>query len=333
MDEAIVLGVIFIALLVLVALMVKIALFCRAFSGDTRYICRKMDYADSYEEYRRWRGELRCHYLCLIPFVNEKNVMRLYDLIFRRADRAKMKERKDSLVPLLLPSGIGICLCLVCLCSMTWAWFTESYESPTQKLTSAWYEVSVTDVVCDGAPYQLTKSASYSFEAGRTYTIALHADGSVKECGGYCLIEGDGTKQYTQTIKPGDTIKIKLTPEKNDDYTFTGVWGSIPSTVAEDEIIKAIAEDGSQSAAEETTADSSETTAVDTTTVETTEVETTAPDTTTLDPVITEPESTPQETTPDETDPIPIESSDPISSDTSEAEPVSEEDKEDNSEE
>lgn len=71
----------------------KLASFCRGFAAHTRYICREMDHADNYEEYRKWRGELRCHYLCLIPFVNGKNVMRLYNRIYHRADKVK-KERK-----------------------------------------------------------------------------------------------------------------------------------------------------------------------------------------------------------------------------------------------
>ena len=153
---------------ILAVLVAKLASFCRGFAAHTRYICSEMDHADSYEEYRKWRGELRCHYLCLIPFVNGKNVMRLYDRIYHRADKVK-KERKDSLVPLLLPSVLGIFICTVCICGMTWAWYTASVETPTQKLTSACYEVTVVSVTgADGKEISPIENGSYPLTQDNT---------------------------------------------------------------------------------------------------------------------------------------------------------------------
>lgn len=212
----------------------KLASFCRGFAAHTRYICREMDHADNYEEYRKWRGELRCHYLCLIPFVNGKNVMRLYNRIYHRADKVK-KERKDSLVPLLLPSLLGIFICTVCVCGMTWAWYTASVETPTQKLTSACYEVTVESVTgADGTEISPIENGSYSLAQGNTYTVILTASGTVKECGGYCLIQNDaGDKTYTQTFKPGESITVQFKPNTSGSYTFSGVWGSLPTGTAE----------------------------------------------------------------------------------------------------
>lgn len=219
---------------ILAVLVAKLASFCRGFSAHTRYICREMDHADSYEEYRKWRGELRCHYLCLIPFVNGKNVMRLYNKIYHTADKIK-KERKDSLVPLLLPSVLGIFICMVCVCGMTWAWYTASVETPTQKLTSACYEVTVESVTgADGKEISPIENGSYSLAQGNTYTVILTASGTVKECGGYCLIQNDaGDKTYTQTFKPGESITVQFTPNTSGDYTFSGVWGSLPTDTVE----------------------------------------------------------------------------------------------------
>ena len=223
-----------IAAAILAVLVAKLASFCRGFAAHTRYICREMDHADSYEGYRKWRGELRCHYLCLIPFVNGKNVMRLYNRIYHRADKVK-KERKDSLVPLLLPSILGIFICTVCVCGMTWAWYTASVETPTQKLTSACYEVTVESVTgADGKEISPIENGSYSLAQGNTYTVILTASGTVKECGGYCLIQNDaGDKTYTQTFKPGESITVQFTPASEDNYTFSGVWGSLPTGTAE----------------------------------------------------------------------------------------------------
>lgn len=60
--------------------------------------------------------------------------------------------------------------------------------------------------------------------------MTLKAIGSVKECGGYCLIENEaGAKTYTQTIKPGESITVRFVPTADGNYTFVGVWGSLPA--------------------------------------------------------------------------------------------------------
>lgn len=222
--------VLILAAAMLAVLIAKLASFLRAFAADTQYICYEMDRADSYEEYRKWRGELRCRYLCLIPFVNKKNVMRLYNRIWHRADKKK-KERKDSLVPLLLPSVLGIFICMVCVCGMTWAWYTASVETPAQKLTAANYEVTVDSVTDANGGTVYPVDGKYSLDKGTPYyTVTLTASGTIDKCGGYCLIENTsaGIKVYTQTFKPGDTITVEFTPSASGYYTFTGVWGSLP---------------------------------------------------------------------------------------------------------
>lgn len=228
-------GYIFVLLIAIVGALVvaiaKLAAFFARSAEETRHICYEMERADSYEEYCRWRGELRCHYLCLIPFVNKKNVMGLYNRIYHRADKEK-KERKDSLVPLLLPSIFGIALCMVCMCGMTWAWYTASIETPTQKMTAACYEVTVDSVKHENVAIT-AENGGYNLTAGTPYTVVLKADGSVQKCGGYCLIENKsaGTKVCTETIMPGKTLTVTFTPSADGIHTFTGVWGSNKSGV------------------------------------------------------------------------------------------------------
>lgn len=227
----------------LILLIAKLASFFRRFFEAARFICYQMDHTDSYKEYRRWWEKLRCHYLTLIPFVNEKNVMRVYRRIFSKGDRAEKQERRDSLVPLLLPSVLGISVCLVCICSMTWAWYSASIETAAQKMTAAYYEITVEAVVSDTDastdPVQ-TADGAYTLNAGTVYTVTLKANGSVKDCGGYCLIERAGTdaKFYTQSLKPGDRLEFRFIPNETDAYTFTGVWGSQPAGVNEEDIFK-----------------------------------------------------------------------------------------------
>ncbi len=76
--------IIAIVLIIAFLLIIKAAEFFVQFSNDTRYIMSEVHRAYNDEEYAYWSRELRCHYLCLIPFVNEKNVSRLYDLIFQK---------------------------------------------------------------------------------------------------------------------------------------------------------------------------------------------------------------------------------------------------------
>lgn len=219
-----------VAFTVIFVLIARLASFLKHFAVKTRCICREMDRADSYEDYRKWHSELRCHYLMLIPFVNQKNVMRVYRRIFHKGDLVKKKERRDSLVPLLFPSILGVCICMICVCGMTWAWYSASVQSPTQKITAACYEVKVVSVKDVNGKEIAPEGSGYRLEAGMQYTVTLRADGTVQKCGGYCLIEGGGIKLYTQTFKPKDEITIELTPEVMGTYTFTGVWGSLPSS-------------------------------------------------------------------------------------------------------
>lgn len=117
---------------------------------------------------------------------------------------------------------------------MTWAWYTASVETPAQKLTSANYEVTVVSVTgADGAEITPIENGSYSLAQGNTYTVILTASGTVKECGGYCLIQNEnGEKTYTQTFKPGYGITVQFTPASEGNYTFSGVWGSLPTGTA-----------------------------------------------------------------------------------------------------
>ena len=65
-----------------VILMVKLAAYIRHFNGETRRIIMKMQRAADEKEYCYWHKMLRCHYLCLIPFVNERNVSGAYSFFF-----------------------------------------------------------------------------------------------------------------------------------------------------------------------------------------------------------------------------------------------------------
>ncbi|MEI3518488.1 MAG: hypothetical protein V8R14_03350 [Clostridia bacterium] len=122
-----------------------------------------MNRAADYNEYRYWRRELRCLYLCLIPFVTERNVMKVYPVFFHRAKHAAKKKRSDGLMHILAPSMLAICICAICLCGVSWAWFTASTSTGTTAIQSSSYKL-LYQVNEDTAAIELA-------EADKTVTI------------------------------------------------------------------------------------------------------------------------------------------------------------------
>ena len=289
-STAIVIGVILIfCLIALIA--VRIAQFFSKFSREARYLISEMDRAGDYDEYRYWRRELRCHYLCLIPFVTERNVGKIYRIFFHRAKHAK--KRSDGIGHILAPSVIGILLCAVCLCGASWAWFTATTSAGTVKIQSATYTVSVTakQGETDISPTAENGITTVTFPATGIYTVTLTPTGTAKT--GYCKITFDGTDYYTpQLITESFTFTVNAAA--NTALTVTPQWGTYSGTVTIQNGGKITAADYQQNSSQ--TPDNSVTTepAVESGTTETE----TAPETT--ETVTTEAPST--ETTPETTE-------------------------------
>lgn len=83
-NKSAVLAILFIMIIALMLIGIKLILFFIDFNRSTRYLISEIRRAQSKSEYLYWRRELRCHYLCLIPFVNEGNALKLYRLFHRR---------------------------------------------------------------------------------------------------------------------------------------------------------------------------------------------------------------------------------------------------------
>ena len=77
-------------------ILIRFAKFINDFEREKQYLLTEMHRAADYNEYRYWRRELRCHYLCLIPFVTERNITKLYSVFFYRAKYAA-KKRSEKL--------------------------------------------------------------------------------------------------------------------------------------------------------------------------------------------------------------------------------------------
>lgn len=225
-STAIVIGVILIVCLIAL-IAVRIAQFFSKFSREARYLISEMDRADDYDEYRYWRRELRCHYLCLIPFVTERNVRKIYRIFFHRAKHAE--KRSDGIGHILAPSVIGILLCAVCLCGASWAWFTATTSAGTVKIQSATYTVSVTakQSETDISTTAENGITTVTFPNVGIYTVTLTPTGTAKT--GYCKITFDGTDYYTpQLISESFTLTVNAA---NTALTVTPQWGTYSGAV------------------------------------------------------------------------------------------------------
>lgn len=207
-----------------VILMVKLAAYIRHFNGETRRIIMKMQRAADEKEYCYWHKMLRCHYLCLIPFVNERNVSGAYSFFFHQPKRAEKETRIDGVFHILAPSLAAFCLCAVCLCGVSWAWFTASTSTGTTAVQSSSYRLSYGVDEEDAAATELA-------EAGTSYTltangcvIKLKATGTAGATG-YCSIKVGNETYYTEQIFVDDTFIFTVNASAGTTITLTPKWG------------------------------------------------------------------------------------------------------------
>lgn len=198
-----------------VILMVKLAAYIRHFNGETRRIIMKMQRAADEKEYCYWHKMLRCHYLCLIPFVNERNVSGAYSFFFHQPKRAEKETRIDGVFHILAPSLAAFCLCAVCLCGASWAWFTASSGIGAAKVQAATYTVEIeckpeTGVLQDDE-YQI------SLDGDKTYYLRITPTGTATD--GLCD-EKNGKKTYKLCITPNGTATDGFCDVKIGDETY-----------------------------------------------------------------------------------------------------------------
>ena len=207
-------------------IVLKLAQFVNHFSREKQYLLTEMNRAADYNEYRYWRRELRCLYLCLIPFVTERNVMRVYPVFFHRAKHATKEKRSDGLMHILAPSMLAICICAICLCGASWAWFTASTSTGTTAIQSSSYKLS----------YQIGSDTAELAETGTAYTltsdtaeITLKATGTAGATG-YCSITVDGKTYYTKQISANGTFTFTVSAATGTEITLTPKWGTYSGT-------------------------------------------------------------------------------------------------------
>ena len=211
-------------------IVLKLAQFSNHFSREKQYLLTEMHRAADYNEYRYWRRELRCLYLCLIPFVTERNVMKVYPVFFHRAKHATKEKRSDGLMHILAPSMLAICICAICLCGASWAWFTASTSTGTTQIQSSSYKLL----------YQVGENATATelAEAGTAYTltanacvIKLKATGTAGATG-YCSITVGSETYYTEQISVNGTSEFTFTVNAaaGTNIILTPKWGTYSHT-------------------------------------------------------------------------------------------------------
>ena len=235
-DNAVIVLGIFLGVCLAAMLIVKIVIFLKEFNDVVGYLTGEMRRAGDDDEYRYWRRELRCHYLCLIPFVNEKNVMQVYKKVFYKPKHNTPVKRTDGIFLVLAPSVIGIAVCALCLCGSSWAWFTSTTSAGTNTIKSATFQISDVQITKEGATTGVTPGddGKYTLAQG-TYTLSFNAAEDNTSSKGYCCItvykgtETAGTNYYTNNIVNNDSYTVTVVNYESTSITvkIQPFWGDV----------------------------------------------------------------------------------------------------------
>lgn len=215
----------------------NVAGFFKHFHRGTQLLVAQMDRAERPEEYCCWQKKLRCHYLCLIPFVNHRNVEKVYAFFYHRQKPAKVKKSSSGIFHILAPSAVGACLCAICLCGMSWAWFTASTVSDAQSIKTPQY--TITQAVQQNETLQIgtlsaNGSTEYTLPFG-TYTVTLTTSGT-ENATGYCIVKLGDTTYYTEQIPANSTFSFSVQVNGMILAVFTPAWGSSAERTDENQI-------------------------------------------------------------------------------------------------
>ena len=219
-NSAVIIGVI-LAVCMIVLIVAKAISFFMEFNTATRYLLTEMQRADEYE-YRYWRRKLRCHYLCLIPFVTERNVLKVYNLLYHKSTHGRKKDDSDVLLHILAPSAIVLCICMVSLCGMSWAWFTASAGTGATSVKTSTYTLSYR--IGNGEATTFSQDTSYMM-GNESCAITLSAAGT-EGATGYCSIQIGDSLYYTNQITADSSYTVTINASKDTSITLTPKWGS-----------------------------------------------------------------------------------------------------------
>lgn len=219
--------------------------FFMMFRRDTAYIKCEMRRAETYSEYCYWRRELRCHRLCLLPFVNSSNAYRIYNALFWHGKKTKSQARhtkkQRGIFAILAPSAIGGAVCVACLCGVSWAWFTANVGSTTQSIQTAQFSVTATVTAnvenTNAEPVTVPPAAENPLQfngllANTPYTVTLTASGTAST--GFCKLELNGQKYLTPQLSPSAVFTFIYIPANAETSLLVQPqWGTAVATVSD----------------------------------------------------------------------------------------------------
>lgn len=240
MERVMILSIIVFTTMILIGLTVFLGNYFACFNEETRRIVRKMDHVRNYDEYCLWRKELRCHYLSLIPLINQKNVDWFYNRIYKKNNIKKI-DRAEGLYHVLAPSLMACCVCFVCLSGVSWAWFNASKTSSISDVRSATYMVSVSAKKMSDeslVDVNLNEEDVYciSLERGNEYEITINATGTGENGFGSIFFEESNiineleetslAQLYTPNISSGNSFTFKIKVNSDGILYITQNWGT-----------------------------------------------------------------------------------------------------------
>ena len=155
--------------------------------------------------------------------------------------RMQKEKHSDTIVHILAPSVLGLCICAVCLCGMSWAWFTASTAASATTIRSATLRIEKVklddrELTSDGnGRYTITQKLTEG-----SYTLSFKATENSTATEGFCKISikiGNSaeTPYYTEDIadKTAHTVTITVNNISNENVTITvePIWGSLPEDI------------------------------------------------------------------------------------------------------
>ena len=217
-ESIIVIGVIAVTTVLICLLCIKLNEFLDRFNRKTKSIVFGLEHAKNTEEYNLWHKKLRCHYLTLIPFVNENSAKKMCTKMFK-----KEKSKTAGFFHVVAPSIAGICICAVCLCGMSWAWFSASRNTGVVPIKSAYMDFTV-ELKNGDNTVEKNDTGGYALQAGETYSVTLTVSGTAST--GFADVVFEGKTYYTPQLKNGDTFAFMLKPSENGKLVINGQWGT-----------------------------------------------------------------------------------------------------------
>lgn len=156
---------------------------------------------------------------------------------------------RRSMKLFLASSAHVIVICVILLGSVSWAWFTQTIDTPDIKVQAAEYgiraEVSSNGIiVTSGDCCSVTDGDGLVLEVekGKVHDITLTALGSAELYGGYCVVSAGDDLHYTMPIGGKDNLQVIsfqvfFKGSGIGKIEFLPYWGIYPNTIPGENII------------------------------------------------------------------------------------------------